>query len=192
MCLRLLLILLPSAEEEEKKKKRKNLILSHFLLLLLLLLIIIIVLLLLLLPLPHVARHPPPCAVMATARPLRSGGVPPRFPAPSLSLSLALSFSFSRSRSRAAPNTPCPRFSAPTLARASACVGHWNNAFLRPQRLYSSVAEQQSCKLKVLGSIPSGGSLQTQMWHLAKSAQSPRAALLASTAALPREEPGMS
>ena len=27
------------------------------------------------------------------------------------------------------------------------------------QGLYSSVAERQSCKLKVLGSIPSGGSI---------------------------------
>lgn len=33
--------------------------------------------------------------------------------------------------------------------------------------LYSSVAERQSCKLKVLGSIPSGGSARkTQaLWH---------------------------
>lgn len=33
--------------------------------------------------------------------------------------------------------------------------------------LYSSVAERQSCKLKVLGSIPSGGSTRkTQaLWH---------------------------
>ena len=32
------------------------------------------------------------------------------------------------------------------------------------QGLYSSVAERQSCKLKVLGSIPSGG-FDVDLWH---------------------------
>ena len=31
------------------------------------------------------------------------------------------------------------------------------NGGLKPSSLYSSAAERQSCKLKVLGSIPSGG-----------------------------------
>ena len=35
------------------------------------------------------------------------------------------------------------------------------------QGLYSSVVERQSCKLKVLGSIPSGGFFRTSAFHKA-------------------------
>ena len=38
-------------------------------------------------------------------------------------------------------------------------VAVWTMVMHFTQGLYSSVAERQSCKLKVLGSIPSGGSL---------------------------------
>ena len=37
-------------------------------------------------------------------------------------------------------------------------------AICEAQRLYSSVVERQSCKLKVLGSIPSGGSVGLHKW----------------------------
>ena len=47
--------------------------------------------------------------------------------------------------------------------------------------LYSSVAERQSCKLKVLGSIPSGG------WKLCKGTRLGRALPRETLKALPRE-----
>ena len=50
------------------------------------------------------------------------------------------------------------------LDRRSLCFGVWayterviSHGLLRHSGLYSSVVERQSCKLKVLGSIPSGG-----------------------------------
>ena len=43
----------------------------------------------------------------------------------------------------------------------------WPHTLHRTKSLYSSVAERQSCKLKVLGSIPSGGCMPSSCAHQA-------------------------
>ena len=53
-------------------------------------------------------------------------------------------------------------FPATTIPKFYRNVWNTLGCFISPiqhRRLYSSVVERQSCKLKVLGSIPSGGSL---------------------------------
>ena len=51
---------------------------------------------------------------------------------------------------------------------AASCVGRLASA-----RLYSSVVERQSCKLKVLGSIPSGGLFRHVVARVAIELNSP-------------------
>ena len=84
----------------------------------------------------------------------------------SLSLSLKFPFFFSHCSSL----VPCSSFAPPPLQeslhalarkkkRLKLSVSAFFQCTFLHQSLYSSVVERQSCKLKVLGSIPSGGFL---------------------------------